>query len=164
MKTLHLLRHAKSSWKQPLLDDEQRPLKKRGRADARLVAQAMTASGWSAEHVFCSSAQRARQTIAEVLAALDVDAGGVSYHEALYTFDHRSLLGWLVSRDEEVLTIVGHNPALHELVEWFAATTLEKFPTAAYCRLEVDVDNWREFSRGSGHITQLVFPKQLRPV
>jgi phosphohistidine phosphatase len=162
MKTLHLLRHAKSSWKDPMLSDIDRPLKKRGRRDARLMASAMLESGWRPQAVFCSTALRARQTITEVLETVGVQAAGVVYSRELYAFDFRSLLEWLSGRQEDELTIVGHNPALFDLIEWLTAESLSAFPTGAYCRLQLELDNWRQFSKGSGKATLLLRAKLLR--
>lgn len=105
---------------------------------------------------------RARQTIEEVFQSLDEDVTGVQYMDTLYTFDHRALLDWLSERHEQELTIVGHNPALHDIIEWFSTNSLPKFPTAAYCKLTLSIDNWREFSRGSGKVEVLLTAKGLR--
>lgn len=161
MKTLHIFRHAKSSWKEPLLSDKDRPLKKRGVKDAALMALASVPTGWAQAPVYSSSAMRARQTIAVILEALGVDDSAVEYCDELYTFDHRQLLDWLTQRSEDELTIVGHNPALHELIEWFCGSTIEKFPTCAYCQLEIDVNNWQAFSHGKGNLKMLLSPRML---
>jgi phosphohistidine phosphatase len=163
MKVLHLIRHAKSSWDNPLLGDIERPLKKRGRSDAQLVAPAAFAAGWRANSVYCSSATRARQTIVEWTAALQQGDGDVHYVDALYTFDYRHLIDWLIHQRDSELSIVGHNPALLELIEWFSAEPLPKFPTCAYCQLEFDIKSWQESSRGTGKIVSLITPKMLKP-
>jgi phosphohistidine phosphatase len=162
MKTLHIFRHAKSSWNDPLLSDKERPLKKRGAKDAVLIALASAQTGWADAPVYSSSAVRARQTITEILDAMGANGSAVEYCDELYTFDYRQLLDWLTQRSEDELTIVGHNPALHELIEWYSGTTLSKFPTCAYCQLEIDVANWRAFSHTKGAIKALIFPKMLK--
>ncbi len=162
MKTLHIFRHAKSSWKDPLLGDKERPLKKRGLKDAVLIANACKSAGWKGDSVFSSTAVRARQTIVEIFEALGLDPDGVTYSDDLYTFDYRQLLDWLTQRSETELTIVGHNPALHDLIAWYSGTNLEKFPTGAYCQLAIDVDSWVMFSHEKGVIKQLIYPKTLK--
>ncbi len=162
MKTLHLLRHGKSSWKDPLLGDIDRPLKKRGHRDAVLVAGAMADAGWIAESVFCSGAVRARQTIDDVVHTLGKTGASIQFTDALYTFDFRMLLEWLSGREENELTLVGHNPALHDMVEWYSAQSVANFPTCAYCQLELELDNWRQFSQGAGRVVTLIRPKELR--
>jgi phosphohistidine phosphatase len=162
MKKLHIFRHAKSSWSDPLLSDEQRPLKKRGRSDVVLMGLAGKAAGWNRQDVYSSSAVRAQQTIAGLLDALEEDDSAVHYTDDLYTFDYRQLVNWLSARNEDELTLVGHNPALLELIEWLTGEPLQKFPTCAYCQLELDLGNWNEFSHGKGKITKLLFPKMLK--
>lgn len=162
MKVLHVIRHAKSCWENPLLGDIDRPLKKRGRTDAQLIAPAAFAAGWRAQSVYCSSATRARETVAEWFGVLQQDAGDVHYQDALYTFDYRHLIDWLSLQRGNELSIVGHNPALHELIEWFSAESLAKFPTCAYCQLEIDIKSWQDISQGSGKIVSLITPKMLK--
>ncbi len=162
MKTLHIFRHGKSSWKDPLLGDKERPLKKRGLKDAVLIAHASLAAGWAGNSVFSSSAVRARQTIDEIFDALGLDKAQIIYSDELYTFDYRQLLDWLTQRSEDELTLVGHNPALHDLIEWYSGTNLEKFPTGAYCQLDIDVDSWLMFSQEKGVIKKLISPKILK--
>ncbi len=165
MKTLHIFRHAKSSWDDALLSDKERPLKKRGVKDAVLIALASAPTGWADAPIYSSSAVRARQTITEILDAMGGASGSaVEYCEELYTFDYRQLLDWLTQRSEDELTIVGHNPALHDLIEWYSGTTLSKFPTCAYCQLEIDVPSWRAFSHTKGVIKVLISPKMLKNV
>lgn len=162
MKTLHLIRHAKSSWTDPLLADFDRPLKKRGLSDALLVAPEALAAGWRADSIYCSGAARARQTIAQWCGELHQELSHVQYRDELYTFDYSDLIDWLGQQGDNELTIVGHNPALHELIEWFSDQSLEKFPTCAYCQLQIDSDSWREISRGSARILVLLTPRMLK--
>ena len=162
MKTLHLIRHAKSSWADSSLADFDRPLKQRGFSDALLVAPAGLAAGWRADAVYCSGATRARQTIAQWCGVLQQATSQVQYRDELYTFDYRDLIDWLAQQRDSELTIVGHNPALHELIEWFTDQTLEKFPTAAYCQLQFEIDSWPEMSRGSGTMRSLITPRMLK--
>ena len=168
MKTLHLIRHAKSSWEDSLLSDPERPLKKRGRKDAALMASAIREAGWLDTAVFCSTAVRARQTIALIGDAQQqgddssVDAP-VVYQDALYTFDYRDLMQWLRNRREPSVTIVGHNPALHELIEWLSGQWLDNFPTCGYCQLSIDSSEWSAITRGAGSIDAYVVPRMLKP-
>ena len=162
MKLLHLIRHAKSSWSDPELVDFDRPLKKRGISDALLMAPVAVAAGWHADAVYCSGANRARQTIEQWCGGLQQDMSQVHYLDQLYTFDYEDLLDWLCLQRDAELTIVGHNPALHELIEWSTAQPLEKFPTAAYCQLTFDIDSWHKICRGGGTLQSLITPKMLK--
>jgi len=162
MKRVHLLRHAKSSWEDLALTDHQRPLKKRGRKDAALMAPAIERAGWQTTVVHCSSAVRAVQTLEHVLAALPSAPGPVFFHDALYSFDDRVLVDWLGSRSEDDITLVGHNPALHQLHEWLSEHRIENFPTCAYSQLSVDVRHWSELRAGCATLNAFVTPRMLK--
>src|SRR5205085_1064496 len=105
MKTLHVLRHAKSDWSEPAVADRDRPLNRRGKRARTIVATHV--AGWNVELVVCSTARRARQTARPVVTALGCR---VRYDEALYAADPARLLEvvrTLSDRDETVM-LVGH--------------------------------------------------------
>ena len=162
MKTLHLVRHAKSSWKDASLADRDRPLKKRGRHDARIMAEYMRRAGFRCDSVFSSPAARAVQTLETMRKRLALDAMQTHLDEALYTFDCNELLKWLRRQSAGSLMIVGHNPALLDLTIWLNGESIEKLPTAAWCWLTLAVENWSDISRGCGRIELLVAPGELR--
>lgn len=162
MKTLHLIRHAKSSWQDTGLEDAERPLKKRGLRDARLMASALWEAGWRGGSVFCSTARRARETLQVLVDELSEGRFAVTHDIELYTFDYNDLIDWLAARQEDELTLVGHNPALHGLVEWYTNESLQRFPTCAYARLRFDRDHWRECGRGDARIEAFLTPKMLK--
>jgi len=162
MKTLHLIRHAKSSWQNTSLEDAERPLKKRGIRDARLMAPAMWQSGWRGGRVYCSSARRARDTLQLLVDELHEGTFDIAYDIDLYTFDYNDLLDWLSPRLDDELTLVGHNPALLGLVEWFTNAAQPRFPTGAYARLHFAADSWSDCDRGSATLEAFIAPKRLK--
>ena len=139
MHLLHLLRHAKSSWKGDI-EDRQRPLNRRGREAARLVGQHLPATAGAIDLVLCSSAARTRETLDLVLAGF-TSRPRCLIEDGLYLADRDELierLQQLAESDVNVL-VIGHNPGLHELAVALAepdsprvrALTSGKFPTAA---------------------------------
>src|SRR5262249_19758866 len=114
MKTLYLLRHAKSDWSDTSLTDHDRPLNKRGkRAPAGVVAHV---AGWNVDLVVCSTARRARQTAKPVIAALDCP---VQYDPSVYLAAVEDLFAVVraLPDDAERVMLVGHNPSLEEFTE-----------------------------------------------
>ena len=122
VRTLHLLRHGKSSWKDGALDDHDRPLSKRGRRAAAVLADHLARSGLAPDLVLCSSALRARQTFDLIARALKPPR--VIVERALYEAGPRRLLRYLRELPEsaQCVLLVGHNPALHELALTLADT------------------------------------------
>jgi phosphohistidine phosphatase len=156
MKRLYLLRHAKSSWDQPNLEDHDRPLAPRGTRAGRAMAAVVAALDPPPALVLCSTAVRARQTLD--LVRPDGAAGGppVSVEESLYTFDPLPLrlrLGQVADSVPAVL-VIGHNPALERLAGDLcrrdggkpARRLRQKFPTAALAALDVPVDHWADIA------------------
>src|SRR5215469_900221 len=115
MKTLYLLRHAKSSWKDPGLDDLDRPLNKRGRETAKTMAAYLRRSKIAPDLVLCSTAVRARQTLEPIAKA--IKPGSVAFESRIYEVAQPELLKYLRGLPEpvECALIIGHNPGLHDL-------------------------------------------------
>ncbi len=166
MKTIELLRHAKSSWKYPHLSDHQRPLKSRGRNDCSLMAAVMIDSGCRFINCHSSSATRAIETIDRVLAAAGHDNVVVTEHDDLYCFDTESLVRWLQrqSDDDESVLITGHNPGLTLLAHWLCREVdiPGHMPTCSYLRIECDVESWAELSSACGRMVDFQSPKMNR--
>lgn len=166
-RQLWLLRHAKSSWDDPDLPDGERPLAPRGvRAAAAMAAHLSSLD--TPRLVLCSSALRARQTLAAVLPALG-DELTIGIDPGLYAFDADALLERLrrVEDNTPSVMLVGHNPALQDLALRLTAdgderTRLErKFPTGALITIEVPDDPWASLGDGAGNIVRFVAPKDL---
>ena len=112
---LWLLRHAKSSWDEPELDDRDRPLAPRGEQSADRMSDYLRAEGIRPDVVLCSSALRTRQTLARVLSALGPELE-IHIEPGLYTFDAGSLLERLRAIPDAVSAmLIGHNPAMQDL-------------------------------------------------
>lgn len=144
-KTLLLLRHGKSSWSDPDADDHDRSLTRRGVETARLAARAMEEAGHVPELVVSSPAVRTRATAEVCLEEWSVGSEHVRVAPALYEGGIGAYIGAIhaASDDVECLMVVGHKPSLEELV---AALTGERvdLPTAAWVRIGLEIDSWRE--------------------
>lgn len=140
MKQLFLIRHAKSSWTDPSLRDHDRPLNGRGRRQLDLMRGVIHASGAFVGPVFCSTARRARLTLEGLLD--NAQPASVTFDPALYTFDHQDLLDWLAERDEDRLTLIGHNPALEVLADSLLRPGPGHLPTCAFLAIELNGTSW----------------------
>lgn len=166
MKQLFLLRHAKSSWDDPDLDDFDRPLAERGVKAARLMGRELAARDWLPDLALVSSALRTRDTWRLMAAELPVHPR-VAFAEALYDASAADILSQLQQTDpaSNSLLVVGHNPGLEDLArqlvgpgsEAKARKKLEeKFPTAALARFIFESD-WSNLS--SARLTHCLRPK-----
>jgi phosphohistidine phosphatase len=164
VKLLYLLRHAKSSWDEPGLADADRPLAPRGRRAARTVAEHVHEEGIAPSLVLCSSALRARQTLAALVGVLPAGVE-IRIEDGLYAADADELLERLLAVPAETPSalVVGHNPGLHELALLLASAGagLERFPTGALATLRLPAEDWRELRPHTGELAALVLPREL---
>ena len=144
MKTLLILRHAKSSWKEEELDDHERPLNKRGLNDAPRMGELLKEHDLVPEYILSSSAVRARHT-AQLVAEHSGYEGEIGGGRELYSFasaDYLDALEKLADSYERVM-VVGHNPGLEELAEWLTGV-YTSLPTASLAVLRLEINHWSE--------------------
>ncbi len=170
MKTLLLLRHAKSSWDDSSLADFDRPLAIRGRKAAPRVGRELEQRGWRPDAALVSTAKRARQTWDLVAAELSA-APRPEFRGALYDASAGQLLVELRQAPAAAATVllIGHNPGMEDLARRLAgdgsdAQALkrlrEKFPTAALARLRFEGD-WADLGAGAARLSHCLRPKDL---
>ena len=162
-KTLLILRHAKSSWKETGLSDHDRPLNKRGKHAAPLMGELMRAQGLLPELILSSTAKRARAT-AKAAAVECGYEGELELVSELYAFSAEPYLSALAKLPGEYTTVmvVGHNPAMEELSEALTGE-YQRFPTATLAEIELPIDDWSEIGEwGDGSLVNLWRPKELK--
>jgi len=171
MKTVYLLRHAKSSWDDVSLSDYQRPLNPRGRKAAPEVGAYMREEGFIPHLTLCSSARRTVETWESVKEALGVPVEE-EFTRSLYLADPETILSLLqgVPEGVESVLVVGHNPGMEEAIgllagEWNAAAfrkAREKVPTGSLAVLRFPATaRWQELEAGSGFLERFVRPADL---
>lgn len=168
MRRLWLLRHAKSSWDDDGLDDHDRPLAPRGVEGSERIAAYVETADVRPALVLCSSALRARQTLAIVLPGLGAELS-VAVEPGLYAFGAGTVMERLrrVPDHVEGVLVVGHNPATQELAATLARSggSLEalrtKYPTGALAELELDLDAWSDLAPACGVLRAFVTPASL---
>ena len=168
-KHLYLLRHAKSSWDDPTLADHERPLSPRGRRAAQLLAEHFASATIRPEVILCSSAVRARETLAPIAAAMGL-GDRVQIDAGLYGATAEQILIRVRTVDPDVASVlvVGHNPGFQELALELSGDDpdvdtrlLAKFPTGALAEVVMDAGSWPVLSSGTAHLASLVVPRRL---
>jgi phosphohistidine phosphatase len=149
MKTLLVLRHAKSSWNDPTRDDHERPLNTRGLRDAPRMGELMRGHGLLPDVVISSDAVRARLTAVAVAKSARY-AGEILLDPRLYLADPADILSLLrtVRENAETVMIVGHNPGLEDLLEHLTGERHD-LPTAALVQIVLPIDRWRDLKRST---------------
>lgn len=170
MKTILLLRHAKSAWGQPGLNDHDRPLNRRGERAARAMAEHLVKYGPLPDQILCSTAIRARQTLAP-LEELLVPLPPISLEKGLYLASDDALLDRMrdLPATVESVLLVGHNDGIGEFAAALAgrgrasalAAIREKYPTGALAILAAPIERWPDLALGSAELLAFVRPRQL---
>ena len=170
MKRLTILRHAKSSWGDPGLDDFDRPLNERGRKAARRVGEELRRRKIAFDQVIASPALRVRETLDGLAAGYGRDLD-VRFAPDLYLASSGDLLTMIQGLPDELERplIAGHNPGLQMLVhslgrednEGLRAKVAGKFPTGAAAVIDFGANRWSEVRPGTGSIADLILPREL---
>lgn len=161
MKTLLLLRHAKSDWSTPGQQDFDRPLNERGVKAARLVGEFIRKQGIRPGLIISSPAERARQTIALVMESAHL-ATELRYDERIYEASAEHLFAVISQVADSVseLLLVGHNPGMEELLLTLAGEN-RRMPTAALASISLDIEKWNKSEELHGRLEWLTKPKEL---
>ncbi|WP_033067099.1 SixA phosphatase family protein [Thalassospira australica] len=171
MKTLLLLRHAKSSWADPGRADHDRELNRRGEKAAPFMGRYLRQHELVPDLIWCSTAARAVQTLGLLGRDFAIHAD-VIYNEDLYMANDRVLLENLhhTYEDASQVMIVGHNPGLEMFAHALYAggndaardTMVRKYPTCALVHFEFDVEHWRDIALGTGRLIDFIKVKDLQ--
>jgi len=161
VKTLLLIRHAKSSWKEPSLTDLQRPLKKRGIRNASEMGERLAKLDHRVERIFTSPARRAMQTIELMAECAGFNSDMIEVCPDLYSFDYDDVMLYLRKLDAQwqSIAVVGHNPAITDLVNFLALDHITNIPTCGVAQLELDIASWNALKAGCGKLLHYDFPK-----
>lgn len=159
MKTLFVLRHAKSSWEDTNSADFDRPLNKRGLENAPLVGEMIRKNKYEIDLIISSPAKRAEQTAILVKEAAQIEAA-VQFDERIYEASSHRLLHIASEVNDQIksLMIVGHNPGLESLLKILTGET-ESMPTAALAVIDLKIDSWSEIHIDCCNLRTVIRPK-----
>lgn len=164
MKTLLLMRHAKSDWGDAGLEDFDRPLNSRGLEDAPRMGRALAAAGVVPDRIVASPARRAKET-AERVAKGSGFGGSIHWEANLYDAPGST---WLevargVATKAEIALIVAHSPGIAEAASTvLGARARLRFPTASVACIDLDLEKWGDLLGGSGELRWLLIPRLAR--
>ena len=164
MKTLYIVRHAKSSWKQKTVTDLERPLNKRGLGDAPRMGEILRERETDVRFIRSSPANRALTTAKLIATALGFPPEDIEIDERMYGAGDQQLLAIIRLFPDTVVEamIVGHNPAMLFLAERLAGFTEDNLPTAGVVCVDFDVPSWSDVASGTGTLRFYEYPKKHR--
>jgi phosphohistidine phosphatase len=162
MKRITLIRHAKSSWESPELDDFDRPLNNRGFSDAPEMGKRLKTHNIIPDIIIVSPALRAMSTAKLILEQLGISVDKIIKEQSIYDAspgDLLEIIGDLPDTHDHVF-LIGHNPALHIIAQFLVGKTIIKFPTCAVFSLECTTDSWSNIKPEKAKILFSDSPKQ----
>lgn len=162
MKRLTLIRHAKSCWKNPDLNDFDRPLNKRGKRDLPKMVERVALLEQQPDYLLSSAANRTATTANSLSMRLGLTPEHVELVPELYESRCETLIYILQAQvnSAEHIMLVGHNPGLIELAEFLTQTKFHKFPTAAVAQMHLSITQWQELAAGCATLTHFDYPKK----
>jgi phosphohistidine phosphatase len=163
MKTLYLIRHAKSSWSIPNTSDFEREISKKGKKDINTIGSYLSIVGVNPQVILSSCALRAQQTT-DLLAKKLAFSGQKYYLKELYLTGLDDIKEIIAIQDDTInsMFIVGHNPQLHELANSLIDEHISKFPSLGVIAINFEVDSWSSIEEKGGTIEFFIFPKQFK--
>lgn len=162
MKTLYLVRHAKSSWKYPELTDFDRPLNKRGKRDAPEMGRRLKDRDIMPDLMLSSPANRALTTCREIARQIDFPKGSIQTDHGIYHAGTRTLLDITRKTPDSIesLMMFGHNPGFTDFANQLAGTDIFNIPTCGIFACSFDVDHWQDVAEGKGRMVFYDYPKK----
>ena len=162
MKTIFLLRHAKSSWENSDLSDFDRLLNQRGLEAAPFMGETIAKNRFQIDKIISSPARRAQQTAILVKESANIN-GEIEYDDRIYEASPPRLLKVISEIDEKYQSVmlVGHNPGMEGLIKSLTGE-LQPMPTAALAVIDLKIDKWNEITTDCGTLRTLLRPKTLK--
>ena len=161
MKILTLIRHAKSSWDHPELDDFDRPLNKRGLRDVPEMANRLASASYIPDRVVSSPARRALTTATDISKKLGIEADEIVRDKRVYHASAGMLADVVRETDDSVnhLMLFGHNPGFTDFANRLSDARIDNLPTSGIYSVRFDTDSWRNFDQDAGVFIFFDYPK-----
>lgn len=161
MKRIILLRHAKSSWAQPALNDFDRPLNKRGKRDAPVMGMRLKRQKRLPDKIVSSPAKRAISTARIIAKQLDMPKSGIREEAGIYDASAIELLAIIRNWKHawETVLMVGHMPGIADLAWLLIENEIGPVPTCSVLKIELDINHWADACPGCARLTCVMTPK-----
>jgi len=162
MKKLYLIRHAKSSWKNPGMSDIERPLNKRGKRDAPFMGKLLNNVGAKPDVIITSPAQRALRTSKVMAEELDYPVKNIIINKLIYEADTNELISIIKSIPDEVniAMFFGHNPGLTFVNNYLTDKYIDNIVTCGIVEIEFNCDSWKDVNENTGNVISYEYPKK----
>lgn len=162
MKKLVIIRHAKSSWDDPFLNDHVRPLAERGYRDAPRMAQRLKKKEIYPDAMLSSDAERAKSTALITAENLHFPKNNIAFTEKLYHASVNSILNEVKKTKKAIdtLFIFGHNPGFNELIHHLGGA-IDNLPTSGQFGFKLDIEDWSEISPKKAKVWFFDYPKKI---
>jgi len=161
MKTLYFIRHAKSSWKHTVID-QQRPLNKRGVTDALQVSKLVAKTNVKPQVIITSDALRAQVTARYFKDAFALDDNAFVLNSALYDFSGQQVMKLIkeLKNTLDCVMLCGHNHAFTYIVNILGSISIKNVPTCGFLAITFEADKWSEITTGTTN--NIIFPRDLK--
>ncbi|MDN5129533.1 SixA phosphatase family protein [Aliarcobacter butzleri] len=161
MKKLVLIRHAKSDWSNPFLDDFLRPLNKKGKKNAPLMAKLLKEKNIRPDFIISSPSIRTKQTLEYFIKELNYN-DEVKLEESIYEAPYENLLKVIkdIPNIHKIVFLIGHNPGLCDLTNFLVDKNFENIPTCSIVEIDFYVKNWKDISKENSSLISFEYPKK----
>jgi len=162
MKRLILIRHSKSSWEDETTDDFNRKLTKRGERDAKFMSEFLTKKIQKPDLIFTSPTLRAQRTAEFFADAFDVDDDNVISDEGIYDRGSKYIIQLLEKLNDDInsVMLIGHNPDITTLANYFTGEYFDNIPTTGIVGIEFDINTWKAIEEKPGKLLFYEIPKK----
>ncbi len=162
MRSLYLVRHAKSSWAEPGLNDHERPLNSRGKSDAPMMGKLLKRLGVSPNLIITSPAKRARSTARRIAAEVGYDKGSIIENEQLYMAGIDDFFGVIkeVKDKHNELMLFSHNYGITDFANFISDSDIDNIPTCGAVRIDFYLDSWNDIKKEKGKLIFFEYPKK----
>ena len=163
IKTLYLIRHAKSSWKDIDASDFERGLTKKGKKSIETIGSYLMLRGIHPDLMLASCAHRAEET-ADRLAKKLAYGGSINYMRELYFTDTETLRQIIMMQESDIehIFVIGHNPQITDMANMLMDEHISKMPGMGVVAIDFEIDHWNEIGHTKGKMDFFVFPKQFQ--
>lgn len=163
MKTIYLIRHAKSSWKKVTLSDFDRPLNNRGKNDITTIAKELIKLNFNPELILCSPSKRTRETLKKLNHYLKLNDEKIKFIDSIYESSTPNLISILNNIVPTVnsIALIGHNPSITQLSNYLTDYYTDNIPTCSVVKIELEINNWNEIIKGIGLQKFFIYPKMF---
>lgn len=165
MKMLYVVRHAKSSWQNPLMDDFDRPLNERGERDAPRMGKRLKEKEITPDLLLSSPAKRALTTCQKIADVLNCSHTKIKTEARLYHASEETILEIIKSCNDkhDVVMYFGHNPGLTDFVNRLTSVLIDNVPTCGVVACSLPIKSWKDLKWEQAKIEFFYYPKMEKP-